>query len=105
LPSALHRAHARASCSEPDPKPELRADICKRAHELDPRVPASPDELTIVRDIVGFRPGRTSGLRVAAEVVAGAKVVHAYGAWFRSHAGGGESADGCAQVGEAAGML
>lgn len=64
-------------------KPELRFDICKRAHELNPLVPASPDGLTIVKDIVGFRPGRTSGLRVESEVVHDMRVVHAYGTLHR----------------------
>lgn len=36
----------------------------------------------LLRDIVGFRPGRRSGLRVQSERVVGIKVVHAYGAYW-----------------------
>jgi D-amino-acid oxidase len=68
-------------------KPELRFDICKRAHELNPLVPASPEDLTIIKDIVGFRPGRTSGLRVDSELIDGMRVVHAYGTLDTLHQG------------------
>ena len=55
-------------------------DICKRAHELNPLIPTDPSKLDIVRDIVGLRPGRKSGLRVDSEIADGLKLVHAYGA-------------------------
>lgn len=64
-----------------DAKPELRAEICARVHELDPRVPASPADVHLLRDIIAFRPGRRSGLRVERELIDGIKVVHAYGAY------------------------
>lgn len=37
------------------------------------------ENIEIVRDIVGFRPERTGGIRVEKDVLNGQKVVHAYG--------------------------
>ncbi|KAI5828038.1 hypothetical protein EV122DRAFT_267708 [Schizophyllum commune] len=66
--------------TSPEISPEQKLDICKRAHELNPLIPTDPSKLDVVRDIVGLRPGRKSGLRVDSEIVDGLKLVHAYGA-------------------------
>ncbi|TFK51572.1 FAD dependent oxidoreductase [Heliocybe sulcata] len=70
--------------TDPSVDADIRVDIARRAHQLDPRIPANVEELDIVRDVVGIRPGRRGGMRVEAErVVIGnveMPVVHAYGA-------------------------
>lgn len=58
------------------PDRSLRADILKRVNEMTGGRFAWVDlERDVVRDIVGFRPGRTGGMRVERE----GDVVHAYG--------------------------
>jgi len=74
--------------TSPEPNPTQRLSILTRAHELNTLIPPTPptptDDIHIIRDIVGIRPGRKTGLRVESEVIGGARVVHAYGG-----AGGG----------------
>lgn len=59
-----------------DADSSLRADILKRVNEMTNGMFDWVDlEKDVVRDIVGFRPGRTGGMRVERE----GNVVHAYG--------------------------
>ncbi|OJD40785.1 aromatic amino acid aminotransferase [Diplodia corticola] len=59
----------------------LRDDILRRVHEGLPNVfPEKPSEFDVVRDIVGIRPQRKTGVRVEKEELDGQTVVHAYGA-------------------------
>ncbi|KAF7557208.1 hypothetical protein G7046_g6092 [Stylonectria norvegica] len=58
------------------PDVSLRADILRRVNEMTDGAFAWVDlERDVLRDIVGFRPGRKGGLRVERE----GEVVHAYG--------------------------
>lgn len=59
-----------------EPDSSLRADILKRVNELTNGMFDWVDlEKDVERDIVGFRPGRTGGMRVEKE----GNIVHAYG--------------------------
>ncbi|KAL1617032.1 hypothetical protein SLS54_008027 [Diplodia seriata] len=59
----------------------LKDDIFRRVHEGLPHVfPEKASEFDVVRDIVGIRPQRKTGVRVEKEIVDGQTVVHAYGA-------------------------
>ncbi|KAF9023700.1 nucleotide-binding domain-containing protein [Hymenopellis radicata] len=64
----------------------FKSDILRRVHEITTpgAYPQTVAELDLIRDIVGIRPGRKSGVRVEKETIAGMKIVHAYGV-----AGGG----------------
>lgn len=60
---------------------DQKKDILRRIHEgLPQHFPsADPTNFEIVRDLVGIRPQRNGGVRLAKEVIDGQKVVHAYG--------------------------
>ncbi|KAK2811946.1 hypothetical protein FQN50_001653 [Emmonsiellopsis sp. PD_5] len=60
---------------------DLKNDIIRRVHENAPDtfIGNDPANIEIIRDNVGFRPARVSGLRVEKEVLDGQKIVHAYG--------------------------
>ncbi|KAF9064791.1 hypothetical protein BDP27DRAFT_1298717 [Rhodocollybia butyracea] len=66
--------------------PTLREDILRRVRLITPpgAYPEKVEDLDIVEEFVGIRPGRIGGVRVEKEVltiapVVGMKVVHAYG--------------------------
>jgi len=66
--------------TDPEVDLDIKEDILRRVHENLPHVfPAKVEELDIVRDNVGIRPGRPSGVRVEKQVVSGENIVHAYG--------------------------
>lgn len=52
-----------------------------RVHEMAPSVfvDKKVEKVDIIRDIVGFRPARTGGVRVEKERLGGQEVIHAYG--------------------------
>ncbi|KAF5008356.1 hypothetical protein FDECE_5399 [Fusarium decemcellulare] len=59
----------------------LRNDILRRVHENAPGVfkDGKVENVEIIRDNIGLRPARTSGLRVEQQVADGQNIVHAYG--------------------------
>ncbi|KAJ4472994.1 hypothetical protein J3R30DRAFT_3296645, partial [Lentinula aciculospora] len=66
--------------------PTLRAEILRRARQITApgTYPEKVEDLDIVQELVGLRPGRIGGVRIEKEVlqtspVVGMKVVHAYG--------------------------
>ncbi|KAJ4371411.1 hypothetical protein N0V83_004628 [Neocucurbitaria cava] len=64
---------------------DIQQDIIRRVHTDLPDVfPAALKDYDVIGHNVGIRPARATGLRVGKEVMAGEKVVHAYGV-----AGGG----------------
>ncbi|EKG10975.1 FAD dependent oxidoreductase [Macrophomina phaseolina MS6] len=68
---------------DPGVKEDQRTDIFNRVGDNIPHVFAAfPADFDVVRDNVGFRPGREGGPRVEKEVIDGQKIVHAYGEWF-----------------------
>lgn len=65
---------------DPGVSEDQRTDIFNRVGDNMPHVFAAfPADFEVVRDNVGFRPGREGGPRVEKEVIDGQKVVHAYG--------------------------
>ncbi|KAF1845054.1 nucleotide-binding domain-containing protein [Cucurbitaria berberidis CBS 394.84] len=71
--------------TDPEVDMDLQHDIIRRVHQDLPDVfPAEVSDYEVVGHNVGIRPARATGLRVEKEIMAGEKVVHAYGV-----AGGG----------------
>ncbi|KAH7061208.1 FAD dependent oxidoreductase [Macrophomina phaseolina] len=65
---------------DPGVKEDQRTDIFNRVGDNIPHVFAAfPADFDVIRDNVGFRPGREGGPRVEKEVIDGQKIVHAYG--------------------------
>lgn len=65
---------------DPGVSEDQRTDIFNRVGDNIPHVFAAfPADFEVIRDNVGFRPGREGGPRVEKEVIDGQKVVHAYG--------------------------
>lgn len=62
-------------------KPEQKKDILNRIHQGLPQFfpSAEVESFEVVRDLVGIRPQRNGGIRIARETVDGQQVVHAYG--------------------------
>ncbi|KUL82618.1 hypothetical protein ZTR_10263 [Talaromyces verruculosus] len=60
---------------------DIKKDILRRVHENVPDSfpSANASDYEIIRDNVGIRPGRPSGVRVETEQLGDQKVVHAYG--------------------------
>lgn len=71
----------------PEPRPETRIDILKRAIALVPELapPGTKDPTyedlipLVIEDGCGLRPGRKGGIRIEREIVSGVPVVHNYG--------------------------
>ncbi|CAM1500605.1 Fc.00g097670.m01.CDS01 [Cosmosporella sp. VM-42] len=60
---------------------DQKNDILRRIHEGLPQAfpSAEASSFEVVRDLVGIRPPREGGVRIAREIVDGQNVVHAYG--------------------------
>jgi D-amino-acid oxidase len=98
IPRAFSQGSIFGGISEEDnqnPAPEqaTKRDILTRVRDLvpdaveaaltvpeDPDLRASPYQgLNVIKDIVGFRPGRKTGFRIESEELHGLRIVHAYG--------------------------
>ncbi|CAK7200118.1 D-amino acid oxidase [Sporothrix eucalyptigena] len=76
------------------PDHKLAERIMKRCVELYPELAKSVDDLSVIRQGVGFRPLRPQGVRLETEHIRGIPVVHNYG-----HGGWGyQSSYGCAKT-------
>ncbi|PGH15683.1 hypothetical protein AJ79_02277 [Helicocarpus griseus UAMH5409] len=67
--------------TDPNVDVELRKDVhnAPRARDCARNVPIKEYRQCRIRDIVGIRPGRVSGIRIEKEVANGEKIIHAYG--------------------------
>ncbi|KAL7620459.1 hypothetical protein AAE478_009454 [Parahypoxylon ruwenzoriense] len=71
---------------DPNPSPEVRETLLRKFAATYPQILGREGKFTVIKDIVGRRPTRRSGIRLEREIADGNKcIIHAYGLGGRGY--------------------